>query len=85
MIRKYLVYRLFFSSLLEEQMKSKMLAKVRHDYVFKVVDPAIAPDKKAKPQRALIIIIAGFLGGILGLIVVLYRSGKQSHIARKLK
>jgi uncharacterized protein involved in exopolysaccharide biosynthesis len=73
-----------FSSLLEEQMKSKMLAKVRHDYVFKVVDPAIAPDKKAKPQRALIIIIAGFLGGVLGLIVVLYRSGKQSHIARKL-
>ena len=29
-----------FSSLLEEQIKSKMLAKVRHDYVFKVVDPA---------------------------------------------
>jgi LPS O-antigen subunit length determinant protein (WzzB/FepE family) len=74
-----------FSSLLEEQIKSKMLAKVRHDYVFKVVDPAISPERKAKPQRALIIIVAGFLGGILGLIVVLYRSGKQSHIARKFK
>jgi len=73
-----------FSSLLEEQIKSKMLAEVRHDYVFKVVDPAIAPDKKAKPQRALIVIIAGFLGGIIGLIIVLYRSGKQSYHARNL-
>jgi uncharacterized protein involved in exopolysaccharide biosynthesis len=74
-----------FSSLLEEQMKSKMLAKVRHDYVFKVVDPAIAPDKKAKPQRALIVVIAGFLGGIIGLIIVLYRTGKKSHLALKTK
>lgn len=74
-----------FSSLLEEQIKSKMLAKVRHDYVFKVVDPAIAPDKKAKPQRALIVIIAGFLGGVIGLIVVLYRSGRQSYLARNIK
>jgi uncharacterized protein involved in exopolysaccharide biosynthesis len=74
--------QMVFSSLLEEQIKSKMLAEVRQDYVFKVVDPAIAPDKKSKPQRALIIIIAGFLGGIIGLIIVLYRSGKKSHLAR---
>jgi len=71
-----------FSSLMEEQIKSKMLAEVRVDYVFKVVDPAIVPEKKSKPQRALIIIIAGFLGGVLGLIIVLYRSGKQSYLAR---
>jgi capsular polysaccharide biosynthesis protein len=71
-----------FSNLMEEQIKSKMLAEVRKDYVFKVVDPAVAPEKKSKPQRALIIIIAGFLGGIIGLIIILYRSGRQSHIAR---
>jgi uncharacterized protein involved in exopolysaccharide biosynthesis len=74
-----------FSSLLEEQIKSKMLAEVRQDYVFKVVDPAIAPDQKSKPQRALIIIIAGFLGGIIGMVIVLYRSGKKSYLARKQK
>jgi uncharacterized protein involved in exopolysaccharide biosynthesis len=72
-----------FSGLMEEQIKSKMLAQVRTDYVFKIVDPAIAPERKAKPQRALIIIIAGFLGGIIGLVIVLFRSGKQSHLARK--
>jgi len=74
-----------FSSLMEEQIKSKMLAEVRTDYVFKVVDPAIAPEQKSKPQRALIIIIAGFLGGILGLVIILYRSGKQSYLARSIR
>lgn len=72
-----------FSGLMEEQIKSKMLAQVREDYVFKVVDPAVAPERKAKPQRALIIIIAGFLGGILGLMIVLYRSGKEAYLNKE--
>lgn len=67
-----------FSSLMEEQIKSKMLAEIRKDYVFKVVDPAIAPENKSKPKRALIVIAAGFLGGIIGLIIVLFRSGRNS-------
>lgn len=68
-----------FSSLLEEQIKSKMLTEVRNDYVFKVVDKAIVPELKHEPSRALIVIIAGFLGGIIGIIIVLYRSGRTSH------
>jgi len=72
-----------FSSLMEEQLKSSMLAEVRKDYVFKVVDPAVAPELKSKPSRAIIIIIAGFLGGIVGLIIILFRSGKQSHAAKQ--
>jgi len=72
-----------FSSLMEEQLKSSMLAEVRKDYVFKVVDPAIAPELKSKPQRAIIIIIAGFLGGIVGLIIILFRAGKQSFAAKQ--
>lgn len=67
-----------FTSLMEEQLKSKMLAEVRKDYVFKVVDPALAPESKSKPKRALIIIAAGFLGGIIGIIIILYRSGRKS-------
>jgi uncharacterized protein involved in exopolysaccharide biosynthesis len=67
-----------FSGLMEEQIKSKMLSEVRKDYVFKVVDPAIAPENKSKPKRALIVIAAGFLGGIIGLVIVLYRSGRKA-------
>ena len=72
-----------FSSLMEEQIKSQMLTEIRKDYVFKVVDPAVAPELKSKPQRALIIVIAGFFGGIIGLVIVLFRSGRQSYLAKQ--
>ena len=68
-----------FSSLMEEQIKSKMLATIRPNYVFKVVDPAVAPEKKSKPQRAIIVILAGFFGGILGLIIILFKAGRMNE------
>ena len=71
-----------FSKLMEEQIKSKMLAEVRQNYVFKVVDPAIAPENKSKPKRALIIIAGGILGGIIGIIIILYRSGRKQQLLK---
>lgn len=72
-------FKSMFSGLMEEQIKSKMLASIRSDYVFKVIDPAIAPEMKSKPRRSIIVVIAGILGGILGLIIVLYRAGRSTH------
>lgn len=71
--------RNMFSNLMEEQIKSKMLASLRADYVLKVVDPAVVPETKSKPMRSLIVVIAGFFGGIIGLIIVLYRAGRKSQ------
>ncbi len=73
--------RNMFSSLMEEQIKSRMLAEVRIDYVFKIVDPAVVPELKSKPKRSIIIVVAGFLGGIVGIIIILFRTGRQAHIA----
>lgn len=64
--------RTMFYSLIEEQTKTVMLANVREEYVFKTVDPAVVAEKKAKPQRVLIIITAFILGlifSILGLFI----------------
>lgn len=72
-----------FSALMEEQVKSQMLTEVRKDYVFKVVEPAIVPELKSKPRRSLIIILAGFIGGIIGMIVILFKEGRRSHLARQ--
>lgn len=71
-----------FSALMEEQIKSKMLAEVRKDYVFKIIEPATIPELKSKPRRSVIIIVAGFIGGIIGMIIILFRSGRQSYLAR---
>ncbi|MEM5532973.1 Wzz/FepE/Etk N-terminal domain-containing protein [Pseudoalteromonas arctica] len=56
--------------LIEEQTKTIMFANVRDEYVFKTIDPALVPEKKFKPGRALICIFGFLLGGFLGVVIV---------------
>ena len=60
-----------FYQLIEEQTKTIMLAEVSQEYVLKTIDPANAPDEKAKPKRALIVVLGTMLGGILSVLIVL--------------
>ncbi|QLK47200.1 LPS O-antigen length regulator [Vibrio owensii] len=70
-----------FYKLIEEQTKSLMLAEVQEEFVFKVIDPAVVPEEKTQPSRAIICILGTFLGGFLSCIIVLvlhvYRKQKQ--------
>lgn len=59
--------------LIEEQAKTIMFAEVRDEYVFKTIDPAIIPEEKSKPKRALICVLGTMLGGMLGVMLVLIR------------
>jgi len=63
-----------FFALIEEQTKTVMLAKVSKEYLFKTLDPAVAPEEKAKPMRSLIVVLATMLGGLLGVFLQLIRS-----------
>ncbi|MGL5336385.1 MAG: GNVR domain-containing protein, partial [Enterovibrio sp.] len=58
-------------SLIEEQTKSLMLAEVQDEFVFKVVDPAVVPERPSSPKRALIAVLGTMLGGMLGVMFVL--------------
>jgi LPS O-antigen subunit length determinant protein (WzzB/FepE family) len=62
-----------FYQLIEEQTKNMMLTKVKAEYVLKTVDPAQVAEEKAKPKRALIVILGTILGGLLSVIIVLIR------------
>ncbi|PFG45484.1 LPS O-antigen subunit length determinant protein (WzzB/FepE family) [Vibrio sp. ES.051] len=62
-----------FYKLIEEQTKSLMLAEVQEEFVFKVVDPAVVPELKDSPKRALICVLGTLLGGMLGVAIVLGR------------
>ncbi|EHK6511561.1 LPS O-antigen length regulator, partial [Vibrio parahaemolyticus] len=42
-----------FYKLIEEQTKSLMLAEVQEEFVFKVLDPAVVPELKNSPSRAI--------------------------------
>ena len=63
-----------FYQLIEKQTQTIMLANVRPEYIFQVIDPPIVPEEKAKPSRALICILGVFLGGFLGVGFVLVRN-----------
>ena len=69
-----------FFRLIEEQTKTVMLANVSPEYMFRTVDPAVAPEKKAKPQRALIVALGFMFGGLIGVIAVFVRN---SYIAAR--
>jgi len=62
-----------FYQLIEEQTKNMMLTKVKAEYVLKTIDPAQVPEEKAKPKRALIVVLGTILGGLLSVIIVLVR------------
>jgi len=62
-----------FAQLIEEQTKTIMLANVSKDYVFSVIDPAVVPELKTEPKRALICILGTLLGGMIAVLLVLVR------------
>jgi uncharacterized protein involved in exopolysaccharide biosynthesis len=60
--------------LIEAQTKNKMLASTREEYAFKVIDPAVAPERKAKPRRSVIVVLGTIAGMVLGVVIVLFRN-----------
>ena len=59
--------------LIEEETKKIMLANVRAEYAFKVIDPAVIPEQKVKPKRALIAILGMVLGLFMAVFFVFFR------------
>ncbi|MBT5073851.1 MAG: hypothetical protein HOJ34_03245 [Kordiimonadaceae bacterium] len=52
-------------SLLEAEKKNEMLAQVKEDYAFQVVDPSVVPDYKSSPKRGLMTVLGAIAGVIL--------------------
>lgn len=69
----YSSMEIMFFNLIEEQTKKAMLAEVQQNYVFEIIDPALAPEKKSQPKRPLICILFFLFGGLLSCSFVLVR------------
>jgi LPS O-antigen subunit length determinant protein (WzzB/FepE family) len=65
--------------LLETQIRTIVLAQGRPEYAFKVVGPALVPEKKAKPLRSVICIAITLLGGLLATTFVLVRHAYRAR------
>lgn len=72
-----------FAALIEEQTKTVMLASASNEYVFQVIEPPVAPERKSEPERAMICVIGTLLGGMLAVLLVLLRHFAGAEKASK--
>ncbi len=61
------------SRLIENEIQAIMLAQAETEYAFRVIDPPREPKEHVTPNRALIVILATFLGGTIGVFLALLR------------
>lgn len=66
-----------FFQLIEKQTQVIMLANVRDQYAFKVIDPPVVPQEKQGPRRALIVLVTMMAMGLLCVAGVLVRNSMQ--------
>lgn len=73
--------------LIEAQTKNIMLANVRDEFVFKIIDPAVVPEKPIKPKKRLMAVlgvIAGFMMGVFLAFFIAFVK-KQKELAEEVK
>ena len=61
--------------LIEAQTKTMAVASTREEYAFRVLDPAVIPERHVRPKRALMVVLGALVGLALATIVVLVRHG----------
>ena len=67
--------------IIETEVKNVMLAQGSDDFVFKVIDPAVVPEKKVKPKRSLIVVGITFVAFVMSCVfaVIRYRLRNQGQ------
>jgi len=69
---EYKISSTFYNTLLQKYEEAKL--KVQQETpVIKVLEPPVVPNKRSEPKRAIIVLIATFLGGIFGIVFGLIR------------
>lgn len=66
-----------FYDLIKQQTQVVMLANIRKEFALKVIDPAVAPERKAYPKRGLFLVGGIVLAWLIFLFFLVY---KNSHI-----
>ena len=73
-----LAYRQALFDMLMKQYDAARLDEAKEAAIIQVVEPAIEPDQKSAPKRALIVLLSTFVGFFAGCILALFLWGKES-------
>jgi len=60
-------------NLIAQQIEQAMMAEVRENFAFKVIDPPKAPDKRTKPKRMLMIMMSFVTSLFIGLVAAFFK------------
>jgi len=63
--------------LIEKEQRTAMIVSTQEEYAFRVLDPSLVPDKKVRPKRALLVVMAGVLGFLFTAAFVIFRRDNQ--------
>jgi uncharacterized protein involved in exopolysaccharide biosynthesis len=63
-------------NLIESETKTLMIANVRMEFAFTVIDPAVPPERKYRPRRSLYVLFGLFLGFAIGVLAAYVRSAR---------
>jgi uncharacterized protein involved in exopolysaccharide biosynthesis len=63
-------------NLIESETKTLMLANVRMEFAFTVIDQAVPPERKYKPHRSIYLVSGLFLGFGIGVLAAYWRSAR---------
>ncbi|MFS2214269.1 GumC family protein [Telluria sp. Tellsp104] len=62
--------------LLAKQYEIARLDEAKDPATIQVLDPAVEPEKKFKPKRTLIVILSGFIGGVIAIVMAFVLDAK---------
>ena len=62
------------SQLITNQLDRAMIANVEYEYLLKVLDEPFVPEKKASPNRTLIVIITTLMGFVIAIFSIVFSS-----------
>ncbi len=60
--------------LIAEKIEMMMMSEVKEGFAFKVLDPPMSPDRKSKPKRAQMVVVAFMVSLFLGVMIVFARA-----------
>ena len=60
-----------FYRLIQEQIKTQMLAEATPEYAFTTISQPMVPEEKSKPKRSIMVMLGTLLGGILSVLLTL--------------
>jgi uncharacterized protein involved in exopolysaccharide biosynthesis len=70
-------------NMIAQQIEAGMMAEVKENFAFKIIDPPLTPDKKIKPKRAQMVMLSLIVALFVGIFVALFWAYIEKTRARK--